>query len=233
MQAGAEGYDSISADFLATVDTELEHEAAAALREGNPYVHESPTCDRMAASVVDDMPVEDFNCAFEFLQAVLREGEPVTTGSIFTGSEAAHDMLMSVLRVFARRSGVSVEVVHMMCVEAEAWKRRWILDTKSPRHLFAEASDLSLQMAFDWASGQMQPIPRCKWISLGFVCRNWSTLFSNRSAFSRAVADDFGVSGKTCRYGLAHARCHLALELSFGFVLQVVQGGSLGGLIVQ
>ena len=78
---------------------------------------------------------------------MFRGGGTVTTGSIFTGSEAAHDMLMSVLQVFARRSGVSVEVVHMMCVEAEAWKRRWILDTKSPRHLFAEASDLSLQVA--------------------------------------------------------------------------------------
>ena len=99
---------------------------------------------------------------------------------------------------------------HVMAVEWIEWKRHFLkANHSSLRHLFGDAAELSAGRSFCYIQGDVVTVPTCDVLSLGFSCKNVSSLRGHdEENYDHAVLEGSGTSGSTCQYALAYIERH-------------------------
>lgn len=121
----------------------------------------------------------------------------ITVGSVFSGTDIGIQVLDTVLQAMGSAIGTSAEVVHMYSCEQSSWKMEWVLAHTRPKFLFRDAAEMANEAAFDILSKQHQRVPAVHCLLAGFVCRDMSSMSSNRQQYGSAIELGRGQSAST------------------------------------
>ena len=77
-----------------------------------------------------------------------------------------------------------VTVEHTFACESSPRIRKWIAANFPPSHLFGGVEEMAATFAYDYMSGDDQPIPTVDFLVAGFSCKNLSTLNRLRRLFA-------------------------------------------------
>ncbi len=125
----------------------------------------------------------------------------ITFGTMFSGSDLIVLVFLSCSCYWYLHFNISIEFVHLYCVETDDWKRDWVRTVwVSVKFAFQDATQLADKgwRGFNYLSDKEGEVPYCDISFQGFECDSVSTLQSLRSAFVDCVKNRIGKTGTTC-----------------------------------
>lgn len=122
-------------------------------------------------------------------------------GTGFTGTDVAHVWLSSVCMYWGAEFQVSLQPTMRFGCDSGSVQQSFLRrENPDLPLLFRDMSELHLRRAFDLISESYQSIPPVGIFLAGWVCRDWSTLSSNRTHSAGCAETGDGQTGMTWTY---------------------------------
>ena len=159
-----------------------------------------PNIHNDVAELLGLLPTCMLNLLLMNFAAMFAHGQ-FTIGTLCSGTDLMVTWVAAIVSACSARcgSGTSSDWVHLFSCEYIKWKRDWIEQNFSPRHLYSCVHEVASGKAFDIISQTAGEVGRVAALWAGFSCKSVSGLNNRASEFARCVYEGSGTTGATCR----------------------------------
>lgn len=143
---------------------------------------------KLVAMNTSESALQVFSTAIRGMRSRSLDGT-IHFGTFCTGSGLGDLALHAIMDILCRSDPQLGNMACKFVCENCPKKAEWLMALNLANIVFKDVTQMGLEMAYDWQSKKLQPIPDVQFIFFGFSCKDLSRMNSDVDAMTRYVID--------------------------------------------